>query len=197
MSSEAKAAARPLRRLARLALGRNELRRSSDRVEATVVVVLWAAFLAAVVAASCFGVRTYQSERAAAAGLHPTVAVLSQSGPTDGLTGSGQVRARWRAPDGHWRSGLLTSTAAPSIWGPVARSHIRVWVTRAGDVGVPPTSQPTMIFYAVLYAAGVVVAAGIVLFFGYWLCRLALDRRRFTAWESEWALTGPRWTSRR
>ena len=197
MSSEVKAAARPLRRLARLTLGRNELRRSSDRIEATVTLALWATFLAAMVAASWFGVRTYQSERAAAAGLHPTVAVLSQSGPIDGLTGYGQARARWRAPDGRWRSGLLTSTTAPSIWGAAAGSHIRVWVSRAGDVGVPPTGQQTMIFYAALYAAGIIVAAGIVLFLSYWLCRLVIDRRRFTAWESEWALTGPRWTSRR
>jgi hypothetical protein len=197
MSGEPQAVARPLRRLARFALGRNELRRSSDRIEATVMVVLWTAFLAAIIAASCFGVRSYRSERAAAAGLHPTVAVLSQSGPADSLTGSGQAWARWRAPDGHWRSGLLTSTAAPGIWGAAAGSRIRVWVTRAGDVGVPPTGQPTMIFYAVLYAAGAMVAAGIMLFFGYWLCRRVLDRRRFTDWESEWASTGPRWTSRR
>ena len=197
MSGEAQATARPLRRLARLLLGRNELRRSSDRAEATLIVVLWGAFLAAVVAASALGVRTYQSERAAAAGLHPTVAVLSQSGPADGLAGYGQARARWRAPDGHWRAGLLTSMAAPGIWGALPGSHIRIWVTRAGNLGVPPTDQQTMIFYAALYAAGVIITAGIVLFFGYWFCRRVLDRRRISAWESEWARTGPRWTSRR
>ena len=197
MSSEVQAAARPLRRLARLVLGRNELRRSSDRIEATVVVVLGAAFLAAVVAASCFGVRSYLWERAAAAGRQPAVAVHSQSGPVDGLTGYGQARARWRAPDGHWRSGLLTSMAAPGIWGAAAGSHIRVWVTRTGELGIPPADQQTMIFYAGLYAAGVIVAVGILLFLGYRLCRRILDRRRFSAWESEWASTGPRWTSRR
>jgi hypothetical protein len=195
MSSEVQAAAWPLRRLARLVLGRNELRRSSDRFEATVIVVLGAALLAAVIAASCVGVHSYRLERAAAARLHPAVAVLSQSGPADGLTG--QARGRWRAPDGHWRSGLLTSLAAPGIWGAPAGSHIRVWVTRAGDVGIPPSDSRTMIFYAALYAVGVIMAAGIVLFLGYWLCRRVLDRRRFSAWESEWALTGPRWTSRR
>jgi hypothetical protein len=197
MSSEAQEAARPLRRLARLVVGRNELRRSSDRIEAMVIVVLGAALLAAVIAASCVGVHSYRTERAVAADLHPVVAVLSQSGPADGLTGYGQARARWRAPDGHWRSGLLTSWAAPGIWGAAAGSHIRVWVTRAGDLGIPPSDLQTMIFYAVLYAAGVIMAAGIVLFLGYWLCRRVLDRRRFSAWESEWAWTGPRWTSRR
>jgi hypothetical protein len=93
------------------------------------VVVLWAAFLAAVVVGSCFGVRTYQAERAAVAARRPTVAVLFQSGPT----GYGQARARWRAPDGHWRSGLLTWRAAPSIWGAATGNHVRVWVIRVGD----------------------------------------------------------------
>jgi hypothetical protein len=39
--------------------------------------------------------------------------------------------------------------------------------------------------------------AAVVLVICYWLGRLALDRRRLASWESAWALTGPRWTSRR
>jgi hypothetical protein len=39
--------------------------------------------------------------------------------------------------------------------------------------------------------------AAIFLIICYWLCRLALDRRRLAAWESAWALVGPRWTTRR
>ena len=43
-------------------------------------------------------------------------------------------------------------------------------------------------------AAGVGIAAGLLI--PYRLSRLVLDRRRLAAWESAWALTGPRWTSR-
>jgi membrane protein DedA with SNARE-associated domain len=46
---------------------------------------------------------------------------------------------------------------------------------------------------ALAVAAG--IAAGLLI--PYWLGRLVLDRRRLAAWESAWALTGPRWSSRR
>ena len=54
-----------------------------------------------------------------------------------------------------------------------------------------------MMVGAVLMALAVaaVIAAGLLI--PYRLCRLVLDRRRLAAWESAWALTGPRWTSRR
>jgi hypothetical protein len=54
-----------------------------------------------------------------------------------------------------------------------------------------------MIFNALLAAVAAAAAAAAGLLCPYGLCRLALDRRRLAAWESAWALTGPRWTSRR
>ena len=58
-------------------------------------------------------------------------------------------------------------------------------------------------FAAVLFAVDGVGGAGIVLIICYWPCRLALDRRRLAldrrrlaAWESAWARTGPRGTTR-
>jgi hypothetical protein len=53
-----------------------------------------------------------------------------------------------------------------------------------------------MIFDAVLLAAAAAAGAAAGLLTIYGLCRLALDRRRLSAWESAWTLTGPRWTSR-
>ena len=54
-----------------------------------------------------------------------------------------------------------------------------------------------MIVNALASGAAVAGGAGIALLISYALCRLALDRRRLTAWESAWSLTGPRWTTRR
>jgi hypothetical protein len=54
-----------------------------------------------------------------------------------------------------------------------------------------------MIFNAVLAAVSAAVGAAVVLLISYGLCRFVLDRRRLAAWESAWAMTGPRWTSRR
>src|ERR1700722_12341555 len=66
-------------RLARLFLRRNELRRPSERIEAAAVAGLLAALVAAIIAGGFFPDPVYPSEQAAAAGLRPTVAVISPS----------------------------------------------------------------------------------------------------------------------
>ena len=196
MPGGSRESARLLPRLARLLISRNELRRTSDRVEGAAVVILLASLIAAAVATSLAGANIYRSERAAAAGLRPVAAVLTENGPTDALSGFGQVMARWRAPDGRERSGLLTADTAPSIWNAFAGSGVRVWVTRSGDP-VVPLDQAAMILIALLVPLWGTVGAAFVLILSYWLCRRALDRRRLAAWESDWALVGPRWTSPR
>ena len=188
----------PLRRQARMLLGRNNLRRSSDRIEGVMVVLLWVLLMIAVAAAPLIGTHIYQAQRAAAARLHPAEAVLTQNGPyNSGLSGDGQATARWRAPDGHLRSGMLTTVTAPSIWGASAGSRVRVWLTGSGEPTTPPTGSVALMFTAIVIAIGEASGAGSVLVICYWLARLALDRRRLAAWESAWAMTGPRWTSRR
>jgi len=198
MADTVRAAGGPVQRLARLFIGRNKLRRPSDRIEGAVVVLLSAAFLAAVVAAPWLGARFYQSQRADTAGLHPAVAVLTQAGPGDGfLIASGEAAARWRAPDGQRRSGFLTTTTAPGIWGAPAGARVQVWLTGSGRPEAPPSGPWEVGLASVVVAIGAACCAGIVLLIGYWLCRLALDRRRLAAWASEWSVAGPRWTTRR
>jgi hypothetical protein len=197
MPGEAPASARLLPRLARLLMSRNDMRRSTDRAESTVVIALSAAFLAAVIAASLLGAHVYQSQQSATARLRPAVAVLSQRGPRANSAGYGQARARWRAPDGRPRSGVLSTVTAPSLWGAAPGARVRVWVTISGEPSSPPPGQIVAIFDAlgaVIWAAG---GAGVALVLCYWVCRLMIDRRRLAAWESAWALTGPRWTSHR
>ena len=71
MAGEARVATSPWRRLARLLIGRNRLRRPADRIEGAVVVLLLAAFVTAVAAAPIFGAAIYHSQRAATARLRP------------------------------------------------------------------------------------------------------------------------------
>ena len=198
MAGEAKAPGRQLlRRLIRFLMSPNKLRRSSDRTEAMIVAVLSAAFLCAVAVAPSFGLRIYQWERARTANLHQAVAVLSQAGPPASYWfGYGQSAARWRLPDGKWRSGLLTTGNAPGIAGAAAGARVRVWLTRSGEPTDPPPSQSGQVFGAVALAFGASCGAGMVLAMSYGLARLVLDRRRLAAWDSDWALTGPRWTTR-
>jgi hypothetical protein len=184
-------------RLVRLLAGRNTLRRPVDRIEGAVLVALSAAFLAAVAVASIFGAHTYQLQRAAAVGLRPAVALLIQDGPPAGLTRVGQAEARWREPGGREKSGVLITSTAPGISGAAAGAQVPVWLNRSGQPARPPAGQFVMILYALVAGAGVAAGAGMTLLIFYVLLRLALDRRRLAAWESAWALIGPRWTTRR
>lgn len=184
-------------RLARLLIGPNRLRRPCDRTEGLLVMLLAAAFLAAVAAAPHFCERLYQSQRADAAQLHPATAVLTQSGPSESyVTSVGEGPARWRAPDGQQQKGMLTTLTAPGISGAAAGARVQVWLTDSGPPEAPPVSAAQSMFSSVVLAIGEVLGAAIVLLICYWLGRLALDRRRLAAWASEWSLTGPRWTTR-
>ena len=193
--------ARPRRtsRLVRWLAGRNTLRRPVDRVEGAVLVALTAAFLGAMAVASVLGAHTYQSQRAASAGLRSVVAVLSQAGPLvyGSLGQSGQAEARWHDPGGSEQSGVLTTATAPGITGAAAGARIPVWLDRSGQPVAPPGGEVAMIVNALAASAKVAGGAALTLLVCYGLCRLVLDRRRLAAWESAWSLTGPRWTTRR
>jgi hypothetical protein len=190
---------RRVSRLVRWLAGRNTLRRPVDRIEGTVLVVLTAAFLVAVAVASVLGVRSYQSQRAASAGMRPVVAVLSQPGPLSygSMAELGEAEARWRDPGGSEQSGVLTTATAPGILGAAAGARIPVWLDPSGQPVVPSGGQVAMIINALAPGTTVAGGAGITLLLCYGLCRLVLDRRRLAAWESAWSLTGPRWTTRR
>ena len=197
-SDSVRARPRRMSRLVRWLAWRNTLRRPVDRIEGTVLVALTAAFLAAMAVASVLGAHTYQSQRAASAGLRPVVAVLSQAGPLfyDSLAQPVQAGARWRDPGGSEQSGVLTTSTAPGILGAAAGARIPVWLDRSGQPVVPPGGQVAMIVNALAPSTAVAGGAAITLLACYGLCRLVLDRRRLAAWESAWSLTGPRWTTR-
>jgi hypothetical protein len=197
MAGTARAPGRPLLRMTRFLTHPNKLRRRSDRIEALIVAVLLAAFLAVVAAAPDFGIRVYRSERVSAAHLYRATAILSQNGPTSIYTfGYGEAAARWRIPDGQWRSGMLTELTAPGIAGASAGTRVRIWLSSSGEPTQPPPSRAGQVSGAVILAFALTCGAGVLLLACYWLCRLALDRRRLAGWASDWAQTGPRWTTR-
>jgi hypothetical protein len=198
MNVKARGATRRMSRLVRWLAGRNALRRPVDRIEGAVLVVLSAACLVAVAVAAILGTHTYQSQRAASAGLRPAEAVLIQAGPLYGsMAYLGQAEARWRDPGGGEQSGMLTTVTTPGIIGAAAGARIPVWLDRSGQPAAPPGGQVAMIVNALAVGAGAAGGAVAALLICYALCRLALDRRRLAAWESAWSLTGPRWTTRR
>ena len=198
MKLKAPGTTRRMSRLVRWLAGRNALRRPVDRIEGALLVVLSAAFLVAMAVASILAAHTYQSQRAASAGLRPALAVLVQAGPPSGtLSNFGKAEARWRAPGGGEKSGVLTIVTAPGIAGTAAGARIPVWLDRSGQPVAPPAGQVAMIVNALAGGTAAAGGAAVALLICYALCRLALDRRRLAAWESAWSLTGPRWTTRR
>ncbi len=197
MAAKVRGATRRTSRLVRWLAGRNVLRRPVDRVEGAVLVVLSAALLVAVAVAAVLGAHTYQSQHAASAGLRPAAAVLLQAGPPYGPARVGQAEARWRDRGGGTRSGVLTTVSTPGIMGAPAGARVPVWLDRSGQPAAPPAGQAAMIVNALVLGVAVAGGAAAALVICYVLCRLALDRRRLTAWESAWSSTGPRWTTRR
>jgi len=198
MNVKARGVTSRMSRLVRWLAGRNALRRPVDRIEGAVLVALSAAFLVAVAVASVLGTHTYQSQRAASAGLRPATAVLIQAGPFyASLAHPGKAEARWSNPGGDQQSGVLTTLTTPGITGAAAGARIPVWLDRSGQPAASPGGQVAMIVNALAVGSAVAGGAGVALLISYALSRLVLDRRRLAAWESAWSLTGPRWTTRR
>lgn len=111
--------------------------------------------------------------------------------PATGYRPLGAV-ARWQAPDGHVRTGILFP---PS--GTTAGSTVPVWVDRAGQLADPPLGQAQLAARAHLAEEVAVGALAIALIAACWLVRWALDCRRMAAWDADWLATGPRWSLRR
>jgi hypothetical protein len=185
-------------RMLRMFVRRNELRRSSDRVEGVVVVVLMGTFVAAVVIAALVAGHVYRSEQATAASLRQTVAVLSWPGAVTEtpVLHEATAMATWRTSDGAARSGMLTTDVVPGIYGQPAGATVQLWLGRTGDPAPPPQGAAGMAIGATMAGLAIIVVAATVLAFCYRLCQRGLDRRRIANWSSAWAVTGPQWTSR-
>lgn len=184
-----------LRRMSRLLIGRSVLRRPSDRIEAAVLALLSAVFLACTATAGLLGWRYCQAQTAQAARLHPAVAVVSQVVPATGYPAA-EAHAQWRAPGGQRRSGILTTITAPGIWGTQPGARVQIWLTATGNPAPAPPGGFCLVLSTVVLASVASAGGGLVLATCYLVSRAVLDRRRLAGWESDWALTGPRWTTR-
>ncbi|MDR3036274.1 MAG: hypothetical protein LBV78_24805 [Kitasatospora sp.] len=189
-------------RAARVARGlwpdRNPLRRTLDRVESLIVAVLAVAFLAGVPLAAftaehistSIGTRTARAEQAA---RHHVTAVLQATAPAVCYPRCPPpVRARWTAPDGTARTGMVT--AQP---GQRAGSTVLVWADAAGRLTAPPLTAVQVRDQAVMVAVATAMVLGLLVWCAGELAHYLLGRRRMAAWDAEWRAIGPKWTSRR
>jgi hypothetical protein len=178
----------------------NPLRRTADRVEAAVMVLLIATFLcgaplAAFTAGQAAAVNGLRAQRAQA-GWHRVTAVLLRKAPASvnpmfEVALQPLVPARWTTPDGTSRTGEVHAPANA-----VAGSTVPVWIDRSGRP-VSSLVQPSDVVDGIVLAASLAAGAvAVVLAVLGFLARWALDRRRLAAWDARWAVTGPQWTDR-
>lgn len=179
----------------------NPLRRTADRAEAIVIMVLLLIVLAGaplaalavghgVSASSARAERTESSWRQVPAMLvrdAPRLAHAHGQANIEPL-----VPARWTAPDGTPREGKVY---APS--GARARSTVMVWTDSSGQMtGVP--MQPSVAgAQAALGASLAAIMVGALAGCAWLIVHRVLDRRRLSAWDSGWAETGPQWSGQR
>jgi hypothetical protein len=108
-------------------------------------------------------------------------------------TGAVWVSGRWQAPGGRTQYGLV-----PTVLGAPAGTVVKVWVTNTGQL---TSNHPLTVgavsarVLAMKVLAAVGLAATLLLVAG--LIRLLTNRRRMAYWGCEWALIGPRWSTRR
>jgi hypothetical protein len=180
---------------------RNPLRRASDRVEAVMLAALLVAFLAgaplaALAAGHWEAGAVHRAQRAGSAARQRVPAVLTEDAPVPVhvlFQGVLQVaRAKWTAPDGTARTGMVEIPA-----GSRAGRTVMVWTDRSGRLAGAPLQGTDATIRAGLAASFAVVMVGLVLAAAGLAFRRVLDRQRLAAWDVGWSATGPQWTGRR
>lgn len=186
-----------LMKLRLLGLGRNPLRRRVDRVESGVIIgVLVGALLAIPVAAGLGTSVREQADRTAAerrAQLRlvdaRTVENTADIVPSTPGQVTSQVRVVW-----YDAAGLPREGRAEVLIGTRAGTALTVWLDRNGTVARAPRESADSVALGVAAGFALLMVAWPLLWGGYRLARLSLDRRRAQEWEREWKLVSPRWT---
>jgi len=181
---------------------RNPLRRTADRAERALLVVLIALFAAGAPAAGVAvghwaGAGAARTARAAAAAERPvTVHVLHSApapvGPANPSSYLVQEPAWWAGPDG-----VRHDATVLVIAGTKAGTVLREWLDGTGRLTSDRIDPGQLSGGAVLAAVATVTMLTAVLVVVVLLIRRMMDRRRLAAWEAAWTSTGPEWTGQR
>jgi hypothetical protein len=189
------------RRLA-LAVWRNPLARGTDRTEAAVVILMFSIWLLALPLAATAGSLYWQDVSALAADqLHTrtqTTATLTENAAdfmysASGNPISGQVlaSARWVAPDGSERTGIINAAG-----GVGTGDAQQIWVDPKGHVTDAPLSGTAAAALLMLITAGAWLTLSVLLGAGWLTVRWRLNRRRLDTWDHEWQRIEPGWSGR-
>jgi len=186
-----------------MGMGRNPLRRRTDRIEAWVSTGLLLVFLVgaplAWTSAGRWIHRAGLREQHAQQSWHQTPAVLLRDAPPLpsyefrlSWQNTAAEPARWFGPGGQPRSGEVEVPV-----GSRAGQIVEVWVDDAGRVTGPPLLGYELTRRVIGAEVLAPVALAVLLFGLAGLVRWVLNRRRLADWEAHWASIGPRWTRHR
>jgi hypothetical protein len=193
-------AARWLARLSWTLQGRgNPLRRPVDRKEARLIAGLLVIFLIASPLVAVLG--AHLSYTASLRQMHAqrswreVTATLVENAtdlPATGGAWAPAAEARWTAPDGRARHGLLAVDGSAR-----AGQHVTIWVDGAGQPTLSPMPRIGAALSAVTVGLAMPAFLALLLILAGWIVRLALNRRRLADWGNEWNAVEPRWRSPR
>lgn len=180
----------------RLALDRNELRRTSDRIEAWFIIVLLVAFLPLAGLATSTTVRWAHDDgmRALRAELplRQVTAVVVSAVPANesspGGLGWSWAPARWTA------HGVRHQGYVPAVPGIRPGDTVRIWISANGQAQRPPVTASQIAAWVVLAATATPPAVAIGLWLAWLGLRCLLDWFRLAGWARGWSLVGPSWT---
>jgi hypothetical protein len=188
------AGARHAKLMRQLALDRNELRRTSDRIEVWCALALIIAFVPlAVLSAACavhwvHDAVKQQHDNAFKQVTAVLVRAVPAANPVVADSAVFYAPARWTV------AGSAHVGNVPAIPGSPAGTTVQIWVDAAGSIQqAPPTpGQVTADAVTALVAAPVGVALGMWLAWSALKC--VLNRRRLVSWSKEWSSFGSSWT---
>ncbi len=173
----------------------NPLRRRTDRIEAAIAALLLLGLAAGVPTATLtagswaydLGMRAELTQQAERHQVKATLLESAQLGPWPV-----QVEARWTAPNGTPRTGLISVTG-----GTASGSTVTVWTDASGQLQAKPLRHGAVIALAAFTSVWAAITTCLLLAGAWRLTRRRLERRRMSAWDADWQVTGPRWTNRR
>lgn len=167
-----------------IGLDRNPLRRTSDRIEAWITVLLMVAFVPLAVLVTvqvgrwvyASGMRDQAARRVPAVALAPARVANPEYGVPEMLW----VPARWRIGD-------ATRTGQAQVpYGTAKGARVRIWIGQDGHPITSPAtpSQTRNQEIAAMVMSPLMLAEALTFAWGglHWL----LDRRRLAAWGTEW-----------
>jgi hypothetical protein len=168
------------------ALGRNPLVRISDRVEALVLVLVFATALVVTPVAGAIGTAVHESRARLYTEQAQTRHIVAATAIEDSTAFVEQDVEAFRT-HAHWRAnGVEHFGSVDLAFATKAGDPLDVWVDASGDQVAAPTPTSRAGIDAMFAGAGawLTVMAGVA---GLsMIVRLWLTRRRYTGWDREW-----------